>query len=1101
MLGGTATTTLVAAPVAQAEPPEAPTGLTPGAGAGVDGLVDLAWDRVPGATRYDVQISAAADFDKTIESVSGTVNHRSVPTVQLPEGELWWRVRATGAAGQSTWATESFRVDGLAAPDPIRPAAGAVIQPPVDTPRFAWEPVAGATDYTVQVSADPEFTDPALITANTQRTTAAVLTGYQVAGTYYWRVRGSLGANRATRWSEPRQYEVRGLEPAVLTAPADSFDKPVRDVVLDWEPVAGAVSYQLQVSTDDDFKTFVVNATGIVGTRYSPAGTLNNDEYYWRVRPVVDTSGNLAPWPSTPWRFRRAWPDQPQAVYPRGAVEPGIPLFFEWTAIERASKYTLFVYGADGKPVCNVSTVHTTVANECALTKPGTYSWLVRATDEGGANPVTDVLAQELVTFDYDPAAPIAPGQPAGAAMSGTAAYGVAGARQEVCAAVLPATCVDLRQTPVLTWPAVEGATAYRLHLSHDRELTNLVSGFRDIRVTSPMWTPTKTLPDSQAGSAYFWVVDPCFTTCPDGLVRYPENSFAKKSVAPRLSGPVGGTVVADDVSLSWGSLLDAVRHPSAATGSSLITPAATEAKSYQIQTSIDPAFGTRIDDTTIDERTYTSPGQTYPEGPVYWRVRANDGSGNPTVWSETGEFTKRSAVPTLTSPANGASLGSDYALSWEPLPFAASYEVEVNVGATKVGGSTSWKHVSWAPSDPFPASASYTWRVRRIDAKGRKGAWSEQRSFTIDAVALSAIGPSPGAVVAPSAGYFSWEPDARATSYRFERRQPGGTSLAENIATRATAWASRAAIPAGTWEWRVVALDAKNAALGASPWRTFSVVDPPAEVTPVSISGSGRVGTELRASAPTFDPVVDETTYQWYRGSSKIADATGETYTVASADLGKKITVRATGTLSGYKPATSTSNEVTGIAGAALVAVYPPSISGRGSVGQTLTAAAGSWPEGAKVSYQWLRGGAVIPGATRTTYQLVAADAGRSVAVVETAAATGREAGTARSRAVTVAKLGSTTTLTLSATTTTVKKRVSATATVTVAGLSAPGGTVTFYDGKRKLSAISLGKGASAVLRLPKLAKGKHTIKAVYSGATQTKGSSRSTRLKVTKR
>ncbi|HTW16841.1 MAG TPA: Ig-like domain repeat protein [Nocardioides sp.] len=1089
---------VVSAPTAQAAPPETPSGLSPGGGAVVDGSVDLGWDRVPGAASYDVQVAATSDFAAPLESVTGTVNLRYVPKVQLPEGEVWWRVRSVAGAERSPWSSAAFGYEAQPAPDPVRPAAGTVIQPPVDTPRFAWEPVAGATSYTVQVSPDPEFTDPALIITSTQRTTAAVLTGYQVAGTYHWRVRATLGTGYATRWSTVRDYLVRGLPAARLTAPADSFATPVRDVVLDWEPVPGAVTYEVQVSTDDGFLSVAHSVTGVVGTNYAPP-TLDNDEYYWRVRPV-DASNNKAPWPAEPWRFRRAWADQPTLVYPRGANEPGIPLFYEWTAIERASKYTLYLYDDDGgQPVCSAETVHTTLANACKPTAAGRYSWLVRATDDGaGKTPVTDILAQEPATFDYSP--PTMGADPAtepAAAISGTAAYGVGGVEREVCTTALPGTCVDLRQTPVLTWPAVPGASSYRLILSRDRELTNVVETFT---VSSTMWTPVKTLPDSQAGSAYFWVVDPCFGACP-GLVRYAENSFAKKTVGPALQSPAPDAIVADDVTLTWGSALDAVRDPAAATGSSLTTPASTEARSYVVQTSVDPAFGAPIESVTVDERTFTSRTVTYPEGPVYWRVRAMDGSNNPTVWSETRRFVKRSPVPNLTGPADGTGLGVDYALSWEPLAFAAGYEVEVYAGPTKVDGPTSWKHVSWAPSDPYPVSEDYTWRVRRVDAKGRRGAWSEQRSFRIDPVVPSTVAPSEGAVVAPGTAYFSWEPDVRATSYRFERRKKDSTSLTENATTRAASWAPTAALAAGSWQWRVVLLDNRGSALGAAPWRSFTVVDPPAEVTRVSISGSGRVGSDLRVGAPTFDPVVDRIDYQWYRGTAKIADATEETYTVVQTDLGKQLTVRATGTLTGYKPAVSTSAPLVAVSGDALVGT-PPTVTGNAVVGSTLAAASGTWPAGARVTRQWLRDGVPIPRATSSTYRLVAADAGRSVAVAETATATGRTPGTARSASVAVAKLASATTVKLTASRTTVKKRVSATVRITAAGLAAPGGTVTLYDRKRKLATIRLGARATATVRLPKLAVGRHTIKAVYSGAAQTRPStSRAVKLVVRKR
>ena len=39
----------------------------------------LTWDRVPGAEKYDVQLSTSSAFSSTLVSVSGTVNHQYVP--------------------------------------------------------------------------------------------------------------------------------------------------------------------------------------------------------------------------------------------------------------------------------------------------------------------------------------------------------------------------------------------------------------------------------------------------------------------------------------------------------------------------------------------------------------------------------------------------------------------------------------------------------------------------------------------------------------------------------------------------------------------------------------------------------------------------------------------------------------------------------------------------------------------------------------------------------------------------------------------------------------------------------------------------------------
>jgi hypothetical protein len=1093
-------------PPASAAPPSTPTALAPHGGESVEGLLALSWERPAGATRYDVQLALAPDFADPLVNVTDTVNVRYVPTVQLPAGELWWRVRAGTGTGsgveEGEWVTERFLLVDQAAPVLLRPDAGAVIQPPVVVPRFGWEPVPGATSYTVQVSPDPEFTDPTLISANTQKTTAAVLVSYQVAGTYWWRVRATLGGGYLSPWSAPRSYVARGLPPADLVAPADTFEPPITEVALDWTAVAGAATYQLQVSTDAAFLSVVHSVTGITGTRYSPPSTLDNDEYYWRVRSV-DVSGNVAPWPDAPWRFRRAWPDQPELVYPRGTLDPDDPFFFEWTAVPWASAYTVQLWGP-GTKYCSVTTVHTTLANgSCGPTTEGTYTWNVTGVDAGGNDaPLTDVISQEAGVFEYAPRTvgtsdgPLSVDQVHGHAASFSGTVALAGStNDDLCDdELLDDTCANLGQTPVLTWDPVPGAKSYAVTIARDAELTNVVTDVSTMG-PEPIWTapPTKTLLDSQAGAAYFVLVQPCSgltkTTC--APAQHSDLSFSKRTVAPALVSPVPGPdgtppVLADGITLDWERQLDVLRQPSSAVGSALSTPASTEARSYVVETAIDPAFTQRIERVTVDQTTFTSYSNTYPEGLVYWRVQALDGAGNPSNWSATGSFEKRSPVPVTTSPASGGVLGSDYALSWQPLEFAAAYEVEVYAGPTKVGGHTSWKHVSWAPSEPLPVSSEgYTWRVRRVDAKGRKGGWSADRTFRIDGYELAAITPAVGAVVAPSTAYFAWDKDPRATTYRLERRRVGTTSLVDPVTTRATAWAPTAALGAGSWEWRVVALDAANSAAGASPWRPFAVVDPPAVVTPVSVTGSGKVGTVLEAFPPTFDPAVETVAYQWYRGTTPISGATGATYTVVQADLGKTVSVRATGTLTGYQPAVSSSVPLEGETGAALVALGPPTVVGSPAVGSTLTAGPAEWPETVRSRYQWFRDGVAISGATSASYRVQAADASRGLHVVETATVTGRDPATATSAPVRVARMAASVTLALSAKKATQRDRVTATVQVRVTGLSAPTGSVTVLDGSRRLKRVRL-TSSTVTVRLPRLKVGKHRLTVTYDGSAE---------------
>lgn len=80
------------------------------------------------------------------------------------------------------------------------------------------------------------------------------------------------------------------------------------------------------------------------------------------------------------------------------------------------------------------------------------------------------------------------------------------------------------------------------------------------------------------------------------------------------------------------------------------------------------------------------------------------------------------------------------------------------------------------------------------------------------------------------------------------------------------------------------------------------------------------------------------------------------------------------------------------------------PAISGTAKVGSTLRVNPGVWaPEPSHFAYDWQRDGQPIPGATAETYQVTAADVGKSLSVRVTATLAGYEAGSATSDAVKV--------------------------------------------------------------------------------------------------
>ncbi|MDR0960475.1 MAG: hypothetical protein LBM23_09050 [Propionibacteriaceae bacterium] len=157
-------------------------------------------------------------------------------------------------------------------------------------------------------------------------------------------------------------------------------------------------------------------------------------------------------------------------------------------------------------------------------------------------------------------------------------------------------------------------------------------------------------------------------------------------------------------------------------------------------------------------------------------------------------------------------------------------------------------------------------------------------------------------------------------------------------------------------------------------------------EFDEVTIIGDPTVGQVLRAEVTGVDPSSADVAYQWLRAGEPIPGATGAIYTLGAADADQAISVRVTATAAGRAEATGESLPTAPVALATL-ALDSVAITGTAETGHIVTAViSGLAPADTDVTYQWLRDGQPIDGATERTYQLIAANSGHSLSVLVTA-------------------------------------------------------------------------------------------------------------------
>ncbi|HTW18340.1 MAG TPA: phosphodiester glycosidase family protein [Nocardioides sp.] len=173
---------------------------------------------------------------------------------------------------------------------------------------------------------------------------------------------------------------------------------------------------------------------------------------------------------------------------------------------------------------------------------------------------------------------------------------------------------------------------------------------------------------------------------------------------------------------------------------------------------------------------------------------------------------------------------------------------------------------------------------------------------------------------------------------------------------------------------------------------RTATAVTPAVLPAPtVGLTGDPVAGGALRAEHGAW-PSGTELTYRWLRDGASIAGARSSSYLVEGEDVGHRIQVVVTGHLAGHTEASATSAATALVTRPTtppdpdpvpeVVVSATPSINGVGRVGVRLRAVANRWEDGTAHSYQWLRAGAPIAGATGATYLPTAGDRGQRLSV-----------------------------------------------------------------------------------------------------------------------
>jgi|GEM_PF-4117357 len=747
-----------------------------------------------------------------------------------------------------------------------------------NTPLLAWENLAPADNFHLQLDKDENFSSP-LDLFTPSRTIESPPLEERV---YFWRVRASR-SGVVSDWSAVFSFRVDITPPSapafLWPADGESFTDSVP--ILSWEaPSENSLPLTFLVQLDNDPDFSAPENIWVSENSWTPAA-LGQDNYFWRVK-AKDNAGNEGEWsPARRFEILDTVPPSPPApLFPLWGenTNDNTPLF-KWGPPPENS--LPLVYCVQVSPDRYEIFAATWTGNEnweCpSELSDGLWYWRVCARD--GAGNTGLFFDWILFTVDTVPPSPPPLLSPQDSAdIDGTVvefkwgegsddSTGIKGYLLQLSASPsflpLEMECFltgheFLYSLPVLgEWYWRVGSVDGAGNVGWSEGGTFVCRGWRELeRVeaavsTQGIWGYLEGLEGSSRSSVGEWQEAEIWVSLVEAAPRW--------RILQALASEVWGFAKWGLVDGAAARILAPVPapHPLAPENSSHLSRVylrwenSKAADNFEIQTDMPSKFWRPFRFTHKSwfstENSFDLPLENLTDGNYLWRVRAWR-SGTPSPWSEVYTFVLDRDVPTPAPllPEDNLNLGRTWVtFNWGEVQDATppvQYEIQVSTTQDFASYlSSGW--LPWRTWDGEFEEGVYFWRVRARDNLGNLSAPSAPRSFRVDLTPPAAprlLSPPVGAWLTSTSVSLCWErvEDNSLPVIYLVFVDDDADFSSPNLAVQTLTDNLTVTVTDGTWYWRVIAVDnAGNRALPSAGYFRVDSTPPaiPAQVSPPS--------------------------------------------------------------------------------------------------------------------------------------------------------------------------------------------------------------------------------------------------------------------------